>query len=195
MTKGKVILLSSIALIAILLSFLGGQAYAKNMSRITGRGSADMADWSFKVNEKEDQIQTISLKSTINNSSLVSNKIAPGTKGDFQIKLDGTGSEVGINYIIRFENESKKPKNLKFSYDNKTYNSLTELQEVLTGAINADDQDKIKELTIGWSWDYETGNTEQEILASDIVDTQDAKQMTDYTFDIIVSGTQIMPEN
>ena len=66
----------------------------------------------------------------------------------FQIKLDGTGSEVGINYIIRFENESKKPKNLKFSYDNKTYNSLTELQEVLTGAINADDQDKIKELTI-----------------------------------------------
>lgn len=195
MTKGKVILLSSIALIAILLSFLGGQAYAKNMSRITGRGSADMADWSFKVNEKEDQIQTISLKSTINNSSLVSNKIAPGTKGDFQIKLDGTGSEVGINYIIRFENESKKPKNLKFSYDNKIYNSLTELQEVLTGAINADDQDKIKELTIDWYWNYETGNTEQEILASDIVDTQDAKQMTDYTFDIIVSGTQIMPEN
>lgn len=195
MTKGKIILLSCIVLILILLSFLGGKIYAKNMSTIRGKGSADMADWSFKVNEKEDQIQTISLKSTINNSSLVSNKIAPGTKGNFQIKLDGTGSEVGINYIVRFENESKKPRNLKFLYDNNVYNSLTELQEVLVGAINADEQNKIKELTIYWQWDYETGKTEQEILASDIADTQDAKQISDYTFDIVVSGTQIMPKN
>lgn len=193
--KSKKIVVLLIAISAILISFLGGRAYAKYMSRVTGQGTADIASWSFKVNEKEEKIQTISLKSTVNNSSLVNNKIAPGTEGKFQIKLDATGSDVGINYVIKFENETLKPTNLKFTYDGKTYNSLTELQKSLTGTINANNQDKIKELTIGWNWQYETGKTEQEIKASDTVDTQNGKQMKNYTFDIVVSGTQMMPQN
>lgn len=191
--KRKIVLLV-IAIVAILLSFAGGQAYAKYMSKVTGQGTADIASWNFKVNENEEKLQTIALKSTINNSTLVNNKIAPGTEGEFQIKLDATGSEVGISYIIKFENESQKPQNLKFIYNGNTYNSLTELQKELVGTINANNECKIKTLTIGWNWKYETGNSENEISKNDLIDTQNAKQMSNYSFDVIVSGTQVMPQ-
>ena len=98
--KSKKIVFIVVAIMAILMSFVGGQVYAKYMSKITGNGTADIASWSFKVNEKDEKMQTISLKSTINNSTLVNNKIAPGTKGDFQIKIDASGAEVGIDYKI-----------------------------------------------------------------------------------------------
>ena len=195
MKKSRKILLIIITIVAISLSFKGGQAYAKYMSRVTGQGMAEIASWSFKVNENEEKLQTISLKSTINKPTLINNKIAPGTEGDFQIKLDATDSEVGINYIIKFENESQKPTNLKFTYDEKTYNSLTDLQQDLTGIINANDENKVKILNIGWDWKYETGTTEQEVAANDLIDTQDSKEIDNYTFDVIISGTQVMPEN
>lgn len=195
MKKSKKIVLLSAVIIAIILSFVGGQTYAKYMSRVTGQGTADIANWSFKVNDNEDKIQTISLKSTVNNETLVNNKIAPGTEGSFQIKLDATGSEVGINYAIKFENETQKPTNLKFMYDEKIFDSVTELQQSLTGTINANDENKTKTLTINWKWPYETGNTSEEIKENDILDTENAKQISNYTFDVIISGTQVNPQN
>lgn len=193
--KNKKIILIVIAIFAIILSFIGGHAYAKYMSRVTGQGTADVASWSFNVNESNEKLQTISLKSTINNSTLLDKKIAPGTEGNFEIKLNATGSDVGIDYSIKFENQTQKPTNLKFTYEGKTYNTLEELQKVLIGKINADEENKIKVLTIGWNWKYETGNTEQEISANDLIDTQEGKQITNYTFDIVVSGTQVMPKS
>ena len=174
-------------------SAVGGQVYAKYMSKVEGHGTAVVANWNFKVNEKEEQLQAISLNSTINNKTVSNNKIAPGTQGSFQIKLDATGAEVGIDYIVRFENESNKPTNLKFKYENKEYKSLTELQNDLTGTINANDAEKTKIITIDWVWPYETGTTAEQILANDKIDTQNAKSIRNYTFNIIVTGTQVNP--
>ena len=193
--KSKKIVLLLVAIVAIIFSFIGGQSYAKYMSKVTGQGTADIASWSFKVNENEEKMQTISLKSRQNNSTLLNNKIAPGTEGEFQIKLDATGTDVGINYAIKFENETRKPTNLKFTYDGKKYNSLSDLQKDLTGIINADEQEKNKTLTIGWNWKYETGSTQQEITANDLIDTKEAKKINSYTFDIVISGTQVTPDN
>lgn len=193
--KNKKIVLIIIAIVAILVSFIGGRAYAKYMSKVTGNGTADVASWSFKVNENAEKMQTISLKSTINNSTLVNNKIAPGTAGTFQIKVDATGADVGINYNIKFENESKKPTNLKFEYNGKTFNSLAEMQDQIIGTINSNDSEKIKTITIAWNWKYETGSTPQEIAKNDKLDTDEAKQIKNYTFDVIVSGTQVMPQS
>ena len=193
--KSKKIVLIIIAISAILIAFIGGQAYAKYMSKVTGSGTADVASWNFKVNENAEKMQTISLKSTINNSTLLNNKIAPGTEGSFQINVDATGAEVGINYSVKFENETQKPTNLNFVYNGKNYSSLTQLQNDLIGTINANDEQKVKNITIGWKWKYETGANAQEILKSDLVDTKEAQQIDSYTFDIIVSGTQVMPQN
>lgn len=194
LSKTKKIVLLIIVVTVIILAFVGGQSYAKYMSRVTGQGTADIASWSFKVNEKYEKIQTISLKSTINNERILNNQIAPGTEGIFEIKLDATGSEVGINYVIKFENEFQKPTNLKFTYNGKIYDSLTQLQQDLIGVINVNDQSKIKSIQIGWDWKYQTGTTEQEIAQNDLIDTQDSKQFSNYTFDVIVSGIQVMPQ-
>ena len=52
----------------------------------------------------------------------------------------------------------------------------------------------MKDLIIGWNWKYETGTTPEEILKNDKIDTQNAKEINDYTFDIIITGTQVEPQ-
>ena len=193
MKKSKKIIFVVVAIIAILVSFLGGQAYAKYMSKVTGNGTAEIASWKFKVNENEEKMQTISLSSTVNNFTLANKKVAPGTSGSFQINIDSTDADVGVMYTINFENESQKPTNLKFKYENKDYNSLQELQNDLTGTINANDDEKTKVITIDWKWPYETGTTADQILSNDKIDTQDAKNIRNYTFSIVVTGTQVNP--
>ena len=161
--KNKKIVLLLTAIIATLVSFLGGHTYAKYMSKVTGNGTAEIASWKFKVNENEEKMQTISLNSTINNLTLANEKIAPGTSGNFQINLDATGADVGIFYTINFENETEKPTNLNFKYAGATYKDLGYLRNAIVGTINADSEEKIKTITIEWNWPYETGTTEEEI--------------------------------
>lgn len=194
MSKKKKIILIVAILSCILLAFIGGQSYSKYVSEVRGNGIAEVATWSFKVNGQKEQVQAIQLGSTCNNETLVNNKIAPGTNGSFNILVDGTGSDVGIDYSIKFENETTKPTNLKFVYDGKEYSSIDELQTNLLGTIHANDQDKTRTITIGWKWDYETGNTESEIADNDKIDTQNAQNIANYTFDVVVSGTQVIPQ-
>ena len=125
---------------------------------------------------------------------LVNNKIAPGTSGSFDIKVDATGSEVGINYNITFTEEENKPQNLKFEYNDIEYNSIKDLEDDLSGTINANDEDKTRTLNVKWKWDYETGSNPEEILSNDLVDTEDAKRIQNYTFDVVVTGTQVEPQ-
>lgn len=193
MSKSKKIILLLAILIAIVLSFIGGQTFSKYITEVRGEGIAEVARWSFKVNGQDEEVQTINLASTCNNETLIDNKIAPGTEGNFKIIVDGTGSDVGIDYSIKFENESTKPQNLKFKYDEKEYNSIAELQKDLTGTINTNDPEKTKTLSIDWKWAYETGENLEEITQNDKIDTQNAKSISNYTFDVIVSGTQVMP--
>ena len=193
MSKSKKIILLLAILIALVLSFIGGQTFSKYITEVRGEGIAEVARWSFKVNGQDEEVQTINLASTCNNETLIDNKIAPGTEGTFKIVVDGSGSDVGINYTIKFENESTKPQNLKFIYNEKEYNSITGLQEDLKGTINANDQEKTKTLNINWKWAYETGENAEEIATNDQIDTQNAKDIANYTFNVIVSGTQVMP--
>lgn len=194
MRKKKKIILIVAILSCILLAFIGGQSYSKYVSEVRGNGIAEVATWSFKVNGQKEQVQAIELGSTCHNETLVNNKIAPGTSGNFNIIVDGTGSEVGIDYNIRFENETTKPTNLKFVYAGQEYSSINELQTNLSGTIDANAPDKTRTLTIGWKWDYETGSTQSEMANNDKIDTQDAKNIANYTFDVVVSGTQVVPQ-
>ena len=135
------------------------------------------------------------MKSFSSKNTTSDNKIAPGTSGNFQIKLDASDSEVGIDYTIKIENETRKPTNLKFIYNEKIYNSMMELQEDLSGTINANDEDKIRIINIDRKWKYETGITEEEINKNNLIDTKESKEITDYSFNLIVLGTQVSPLN
>ena len=64
---------------------------------------------------------------------------------------------------------------------------------MLSGIINANDENKEKILDIKWKWDYETGRDEAEIFNNDKIDTEDGINIKNYTFDVIVSGSQVEP--
>lgn len=191
--KKKVIIVSSI-LIIMLLAFIGGQAYAKYISQVRGNGIAEIATWSFKVNGQKEQVQEIKLVSTYNSETLVNNKIAPGTSGSFNIIVDATGSEVGIKYNIKLAEESNKPQNLKFVYGGKEYDSIKQLGDELSGTIAANEENKTRTINVQWKWNYETGSSAEQINANDIIDTNDAISIANYTFQVIVTGTQVEPQ-
>ena len=191
--KTKIVLVV-IVIAVILVSFIGGQAYAKYMSKVTGNGVGEIAQWRFKVNENEEKMQTISLNSTIYNFTLANGRIAPGTAGSFEINIDGSGSGVAIFYTVNFQNETEKPKNLKFKYDGKEFESIELLNPWIVGTIHGDTDAQQRSFIIEWEWPYETGNTPEEIAENDERDTIDAKNISDYRFDVVVTGTQVQPQ-
>ena len=189
----KLIGLLGIALIVLTLC-VGGYTYAKYRTEAKGGGQVDIAKWSFKVDESSQKIETINLSDTVDETLLVNGKVAPGTKGEFTIDIDGTGTEVGINYDVNFANEINKPTNLVYTYNGEKFSSLAKVAEKLKGSILANDEVKTKTLTIGWQWDYETGEESTEINKNDVIDTQEGIANLDYTFDVIVTGTQMPTE-
>lgn len=189
--KNKKALIISIIVIISVISFFIGTLFNKYNASIKGEGMAEIAVWSFKVNAQKEQIQSIDLASTIDNETILDSKIAPGTSGSFDIIIDATDTQVGIKYNINSIEETNKPHNLKFIYEEKEYNSLSELQEKLCGTICPNDISKVITLKILWKWDYETGSTEEEIKANNLLDTEDAQNIQNYKFTICVSGEQI----
>ena len=139
-------------------------------------------------------VQNVNLLSTYNNETLINNKVAPGTSGNFNIVVDATGSEIGVEQVVQFLNESEKPQNLVFIYQDEKYTTIQDLEKDLSGTINANDEDKTRTITINWEWQYETGENENEINQNDQIDTNNAKQLENYTFDINVKGVQVMPQ-
>lgn len=193
MTNKKKIVLIVAILSIIVVSFMGGQSFSKYVSQVKGYGQFDIAKWSFLVNGQESSMNTIDLSSTCNNGTLINNKIAPGTEGNFNIEIDATGSEVGIQYQVTFDEKSQKPNNLFFIYNRSTYANFSDLAYALKGVINADAENKKISIPIKWIWEYETGNSLELREPEDVEDTQDGKTLQNYAFDVIVTGTQVEP--
>lgn len=149
-----------------------------------------ISTWNFSVNGTKEEMQKIRLIPENSNNSLEP-KLAPGTSGSFTISIDATGTEVGIKYSIISIDETSKPRNLKFFFDEKEFDSLKQMEEYLTGIISAKDQEKIKTFEIKWEWKFETGNTEDEIVKNNIKDTEDMQNIRNYNFTLCVSGEQI----
>ena len=185
-TKKLIILLC--ALLLLIGVGTGGYTYAKYRTTEKGGGQADIAKWSFKVGTEEEQIQNIKLVNTVDKDTLTNGKIAPGTSGEFFINLDATGSEVGVDYEVKFTNEKNKPSNITFSYSGQKYHSLSEITAI-KGKIGVDEENKTRRIQILWTWEYETG-TGEEMNENDILDTQEGIADLNYTFDVSVIGTQ-----
>ncbi len=193
MTKKKKIIIAIAILSCILLSLIGGESFSKYVSEIKGSATAQIAKWYFKVNGETEQIQNITLASAYNYATIKKGTIAPGAKGSFNIVVDCTEAEVGVEYSIKFQNETTKPTNLKFEFENHKCNNLSELEEFLATHINRDDEFKKITYTIKWEWPFETGETEEEKASNNKIDTQESQTITNYSFDIIVTGTQMQP--
>lgn len=132
----------------------------------------------FDVQYKNSKIKALNLTDTVDNQTLVYEKIAPGTSGKFDIVLH---SNQNMNYQIAFKSENEKPSNLQFyTLENeKKFDTLEELGKNLMGKI-LENEEKI--IPVYWKWGYEA-NAQQNIQ-----DTLDAKNMREYHFLIYVQG-------
>lgn len=186
-SKKIIRLICGLLLIVILQTI--GFTYAKYIGKEEGTGYAEVAKWAFQIAKDGQQTKTVNLVSSVDNNTLVNGKIAPGTSGTFDITIDATGSEVDVDFDVKFSNEKNKPNNLVFTCAGIHYNSLSEIQN-MKGTIKHDDQERTKTISVSWVWGYETGLTQQQKDENDIIDTQNANSITEYTFDIVATGTQ-----
>ena len=191
--KKRILLIALLLLLIVFMVLLGRGSYSKYLTQVKGKGVIEVAKWAFLVNGETASITNINLAKTYTAETLAQNTIAPGTRGSFDIKIDTTGSEVAINYDVKFENENSKPQNLQYTYGGHIVSSIKELEPFLIGTIEANSSEKVKIMTIEWNWPYETGSTENEKLTQDVEDTNDGKLLENYSFDIIVTGTQVEP--
>ena len=132
----------------------------------------------FHVQYQNRKFKALNLTDTVDNKTLVYEKIAPGTSGRFEILLN---SKQNMNYKIEFESRNEKPTNLLFytTETGKRYTTLEELEEELTGIILENEE---KAIPIYWEWKFET-NKEQNKQ-----DTLEAKKIREYHFLIYVQG-------
>ena len=144
--------------------------------------------YKFKVNYKNMDFKSIDLSETMDKETMIYEKIAPGTRGNFNILLD---SNQNLKYKIEFNSINKKPSNLNFrALKNGEIlgeaNTLEELSEKLTGYINKDE--KI-DITINWYWNFEN---EQGQEYTDIQDTKDSENIKRYQFGVYALGEEIL---
>ena len=132
----------------------------------------------FDVEYQNTKLKDVNLVQTINNQTLVYEKIAPGTSGEFEIVLK---TKQDLKYQIDFKSENEKPSNLQFYTveEEKRYNTLEDLGKTLQGFLYANET---KIIQVKWEWCYEINqeNNKQ--------DTEDAKKLREYNFTIYVQG-------
>lgn len=97
-----------------------------------------------------------------------------------------------MKYTIKFQEiTSDKPTNLTFQIrgTDVSCSTLAELEKYLVGRM---DKKAKKEIIIDWQWVYEFGESESAILANDMIDTNDGKNLQSYQFKIIVTGEEVV---
>lgn len=191
--KKRIIGIVIILMFLIITVLITGNTYCKYRTEVRRTGDFSVAKWSFLVNSNSGTLAPIELKNTYNTDTLVNGKIAPGTRGSFDILIDTTGSEVGIDYCIEFYNIAYQPENLVFSYEETEVKTLKELEVLLKGTIGVNDEEKQKTITINWEWKYQNGNTSDEMSVMDQIDTNDGINLNNFMFDIYVIGSQVLP--
>lgn len=151
-----------------------------NLSTINNKSIKEnsTSQYFFNVTYKGIDFKDINLLDTINRKTLINEKIAPGTSGQFDIILN---SKEDINYEINFESLNQKPRYLKFNIkgDNREFDTLEELETQLKGSIV---KNKTKNIHINWEWKY------GDDLTKDIQDTKDGINIQKYNFKIYAYG-------
>lgn len=184
MKKEKMGLFALLFVIAIAGVFVVG-TYAKYTSEVNKSGNATVAKWDFATTN--DVSMTVSLPSTVDASTLVNGKIAPGTAGSFTIKVTNA-SEVGADFKVALGNVTNKPTNLKF-YKDSSYTTELTLGNATSGAITGQliaGDTAGKDVTVYWRWEYET-------TGGDSADTTDGTAAATVTVPVTITGTQVQP--
>ena len=173
-------------------SIFGIITFARYRTRALGDTEARIAKWSFKVNGEEEFFSTINLADTIDFAEVEKGKIAPGTNGSFNLIIDGSGSEVSLDYYINLD-IIHKPHNMKF-YSDSTH--TTELPITEDDKILLEDEILLPNINtpitqiIYWDWSYRTDE-----MPSEAVLTEYGLNKAEIDAQIAAASTQEEREN
>ena len=185
--RNAILLLVLLLLVAISASYIAS-TYAKYTSEIKdNNGTATVAKWAFDTDNTKKTLE-INLAETYDASTLVANKIAPGTQGSFNIALSNENSEVGVDFTIKLNSITNIPTNLKFYKDASFTTELTPGTSTITGQLVAGEKN-FAGVPIYWKWAYET----TEIADNDPEDTKDGKAAKALTIGVDITGVQTQP--
>lgn len=124
----------------------------------------EKSEYEIEVIKGKSNYKEIELLQTIDIKTLVNEKVAPGTKGSFNVFLT---SNSDVDYEVEIIDKNNKPKNLKFEINEKV------------GKI---EKDEVKKVEINWEWPYEI-NVEE-----DLQDTKDGENIDEFNFEICTIG-------
>ena len=198
--KGKKKSLGLIVLLLLvgLTSGYVASTYAKYTTTITGNeGTAIVAAWNFQTDNASQTIE-IDVAGTVDPTTLINDRIAPGTSGSFNVVLNNT-SEVGVDFVVALQTIDHKPTNLKFYRDAAHTTEITPGTTQITGQLIAFDTDAdpaaaAVQLTVPiyWEWAYETAA----IATNDPIDTANGEATLanrTLTIGVNITGTQVRP--
>lgn len=140
--------------------------------------------YKFNVDYKDMKLKSINLLDSADKTTFVYEKIAPGSKGEFERELN---SNQNLKYRIEFKSNNAKPQNLNFKVFNDNVfldeaNTLEKLSESMKGNINKNQKIIYK---IEWYWEFQNSHNLEKV---DIQDTNDAKNINQYNFDVYTYG-------
>ncbi len=177
----------TIVVLLLLVALTSGyvaSTYAKYTETLAdATATAQVAKWDFKKGTNNGNL-VISLPATIDASRLTANMIAPGTGGSFNLDLDNSGSDVGVEFEITFTDLANVPSNLVFKQDSTT---LAISGSKITGYIPAKGTLSIP---LAWEWPYETSGT---LATEDGEDLADGKAAEEMSITASIKGTQVNP--
>ena len=184
--KKSVFVIAVLMMIAVTLTLVSS-TYARYTATISRNGTAAVAQWAFTTT------MNINFADTYHASTLVAGKIAPGTKGSFDISVSNASSEVGVDYTVTLGTITNAPTNIKF-YSDATYATPLTTSTPITGKIKANDS-TAKIVKIYWAWPYQTGAVTPAtgVAAGDTADTADGVAAKTLTVPVTITGVQTQP--
>lgn len=187
--KRNIVIVFALLMLVTISGSLVSSTYAKYTAKLNdATGTAEVAKWAFKTDNTLDNL-SFNLADTVDASTLTNGKIAPGTSGEFDVKLVNTNSDVAVSFEISVKEIANAPTNLKL-YADASHTTEFNADSPITGTLAAKDAEGVSS-KIYWVWDYEQTN----VTEGDTADTTDGEAAKTITVTIGVTGTQMQPTN
>lgn len=199
MKKRNLTTLTIVAVLLVLLTLIAvSGTYAKYTTTITGSSTAVIAKWNFKASEttvgelSSTQTFTIDLadtatvgKVTVGEGDDAVNKIQPGSKGEIEITIDNTGSDVAATLNI----EAKTIEGAKLS---ETQFDFSEPVIKVDGATATSvPAGKTGTAVVTWEWLYNADDAADNSVGKG---TEATNGTPIQLIDLVVTGYQANPQ-
>lgn len=187
-TNKNAVLVFVLLLLVAVSAMMVASTYAKYTAEVSGSGEVTVAKWNFEGDNSTTTVN-VDFIDTVDSTSLVSGKVAPGTHGSFNVNVKNTSSEVGAKVTVKVGSVANLPTNMKLYSDAACTKEID--ADGIVGTIKMGDNLDFK---VYWKWLYETGTVTNGIATGDADDTTAGKAAAKLTIPLTITGVQTDPK-